>query len=106
MGVAPQLRWRLIIKANSGLSISWPYWDQDSLASQTRPRLVGLLNTMGKGAVVGMKVSIRMQKQHLGFQEVYQDMAMAHYTASEPPNITLLLVGFFCLTSRCGDFDI
>ena len=32
IGVAPQLRWRLIIKGNSGLSDSLPYGAQDSLA--------------------------------------------------------------------------
>ena len=32
VGVVPQLRWHLIIKANSGFSASWPNWAQDSLA--------------------------------------------------------------------------
>ena len=51
MGVAPQLRWRLIIKANSGLSASWPHKAQ---GARLGPALVGLLNNMGKGAVVGL----------------------------------------------------
>ena len=51
MGVAPQLTWRLIIKANSGLSASWPHRAQ---GTRLGPTLVGLLNTMGKGAVVGL----------------------------------------------------
>ena len=51
MGVAPQLRWCLIIKANSGLSASWPHRAQ---GARPGPALVGLLNTMGKGAVVGL----------------------------------------------------
>ena len=40
--------------ANSGFSASWPYGPRIVLQSQTRPGLVGLLNTMGKGAVVGL----------------------------------------------------
>ena len=54
MGVAPQLRWRLIIKPNSGLSAS--AGAQDSLAEPyLGPGLVGLWDTMGKSEAVGLK---------------------------------------------------
>ena len=40
-----------LIKANSGLSVSWPHSAQGARLGQA---LVGLLNIMGKDAVVGL----------------------------------------------------
>ena len=55
MSVAPQLRWHLIIKANSGLSASGPTGPWIVSRSQTRPRTGWSFDTIGKGAVVGLK---------------------------------------------------